>query len=876
VTEPLLITKLRVPSLRPGAVPRPRLLERLDQALCGPLTLLSAPPGYGKTTLLAAWVARGRMPVAWLSLEAADADPVRLVGYLAAAVGTVVPGPGESMEQVLQAGRAAEPERWLTFLVNDLADDGTEFALVLDDYHSVSSPEADRVLGFLAEHLPGRVHLAVATRSDPPIPLARLRVQGRLSELRAADLRFSSAETGQFLSRTMGLSVPDEVVAALADRTEGWPAGLQMAALSLRSRTDQRRFVAEFVGSHRDLLAYLAEEVLERQPREIQDFLARTSILEGLTGSLCEAVTGRPAGADTLEALERGNLFIEALGDDGHWYRYHGLFGDLLRSRLRRRNPGLETDLHRRASLWHEEHGNSDGAIRHALGAGDHERAARLAEAAGEQALMDGRISAFRGWLDALPEDAIRARPLLCAFDAIALFYATCPIERVERRLVDAETAGLPLAAGVAAALRALIASVRDETSRVPALAEQALHLLPPDRPFLRSLAGTTSGLAALADGDLRAAGDAFEMAERAASSAGSILLRTLATRRLGEIQMSAGDLRGASRLFEKILDFTSGGEGRRLPLASVGLCGRAEVLREWNRLGEAAAGFHEGIPLARGLGPVFTIGGLVGWARVAQAQGDLEAASGALEEAASCAAAFDATQSDDRYVEATRVRLWLAQGELSAAARWADAQLSDARPEVPRFYPAEVEQTVLAQVQLALGRPAAALLVLDPLRERAEAQGRRGNLVRVETLRALALAAEGRGEEALEALRQALEAGEEGRFMRTFLDEGPALAGLLRRGLVMGALPEYGHSVLAGFAEDAGPVRRRGLVEPLSERERQVLRYLPGSLSVPEIARELYVAPSTVRSHLKAIYRKLGVSRRAEAVKRAGDLGLL
>src|ERR1700730_16516087 len=409
----ILATKLYLPRLRPNVVSRPRLLERLNEGLHRNLTLIAAPAGFGKTTLVSAWVEGIERPTAWLSLDEGENDPTRFLAYLVTALQTIAATLGEGVLGVLQSSQPPPPEAILTALLNEITTLPDQFVLVLDDYHVIDAKPVDLALTYLVEHLPPQMHLVIATREDPLLPLARLRARGELTELRAADLRFTPSEAAEFLNSVMGLNLSPGNIAALEDRTEGWMAGLQLAALSMRGREDIPEFIRAFTGDHRYILDYLVEEVLTRQPEPVRSFLLQTAILDRLSGSLCDAVTGLEEGNARLGALERGNFFVVPLDDQRHWYRYHHLFAEVLSAHLRAEQPDQVSILHRRASEWYEQHGSPVDAIRHALEAVDFERAAGLIELA-VPAMRQSRQEAMAlGWLKALPDELVRARPVL-------------------------------------------------------------------------------------------------------------------------------------------------------------------------------------------------------------------------------------------------------------------------------------------------------------------------------------------------------------------------------------------------------------------------------------------------------------------------------
>ena len=434
----ILATKLYIPPPRPKVVLRPRLVERLDEGLHHKLTLISAPAGFGKTTLVSEWVASCERATAWLSLDEGDNDLARFLAYLVAALQTIMADMGEGVLAVLQSPQPPPIESMLTALLNEITATPDDFILVLDDYHVMDAQPVDHALTFLLEHLPPQMHLVIATREDPQLPLARLRARGQLTELRAADLRFTPSEAAEFLNRVMGLNLSADDIAALETRTEGWITGLQMAALSMQGRSDTASFIQAFTGSHRFVLDYLVEEVLQRQPEHMRSFLLQTAVLDRLNGSLCDAVTGREDGRGMLETLERGNLFVIPLDDRRQWYRYHHLFADVLQTRLMEEWPDQVSALHRRASVWYEQNGLPSDAIRHALAAEDFERAADLIELAGPVVEESSQTATWLGWVRALPDELVRARPVLSVWYAYALL-GRGEMEAAEARLTDAE-----------------------------------------------------------------------------------------------------------------------------------------------------------------------------------------------------------------------------------------------------------------------------------------------------------------------------------------------------------------------------------------------------------------------------------------------------
>jgi LuxR family maltose regulon positive regulatory protein len=898
----LLQTKLHVPSVRPGLVPRPHLIERLNAGLHRKLTLISTPAGFGKTTLLSEWVADCGRPIAWLSLDEGDDDPARFLAYFVAAIQTVQPDTGQSVVAALKSSQPLPTQAILTTLINDVAAMPERFALVLDDYHLITARPVHKALTFLLDHLPNNAHLVIATRADPPLPIARLRGRGQLTELRQADLRFTPDEASAFLNNVMRLDLSPEDVAVLEDRTEGWIAGLQMAAVSMRGQEDVAGFIRAFTGSDRYILDYLVEEVLQRQPASIQTFLLQTSILGRLTGPLCDAVcgasrdqgdTGQGNGQHILEQLEQANLFIVPLDNERRWYRYHRLFADLLLQQLQQTQPDLVPTLHRRASAWHEHNGPIGAAIDHALSAGDSQLAVRLVEQAAEATFMRSEIATFLKWVAALPEDVVRTRPRLCVFEAGALLLSSRPLEDIESRLrhaAEADAAGQ--ASGERAVLDAMIASLRGDLRHGVELAHRALEFLPEDRLFLRNIAASHVRAGHLASGDVPAAIQAFGETARKSQKAGNLMVTGMALRRVAELHAIGGRLHKARAFYEQALESAVDGKGRPLPVAGMALIGLGGLFREWNDLEAATRHLTKGIELVGRWGELWSIEGYIFLAHVKQALGDVDGARAAIQSAQQQAIQFDASEMDDIIVAGHQARLSVAQGNLEAATQWVEERGLDrgigsgdsgAEDKITASYYSlhEFELTTLARVHIAQGRLDEALAVLKPLLQAAERLGRMGSAIEILALQALALRAQGDALQATTLLRRALSLAEPAGYVRTFIDEGAPMGELLRQMAARGTRLDYVSKLLAALESETADERRTPavavpLVEPLSGRELQVLRLLTTSLSSTEIAGELLIAVSTVRSHIKSIYGKLNVHRRMEAIQRAKELGLL
>ncbi len=898
---PLLQTKLYIPRPRPELVSRPRLIERLNAGLHRKLTLVSAPAGFGKTTLLSEWVAGCGRPVAWVSLDEGDNDPARFLAYLVAALQTVQADVGEAALAALRSPQPPPTESVLTGLINEIAalpgppgaPHGRSYILVLDDYHLITTQSIHDGLTFLLDHLPPNLHLVVATRADPPLPIARLRGRGQVTELRQSGLRFTTDEAAAFLNAHVGLNLSPDDVAALEARTEGWIAGLQMAALSMRGQNDVAGFIRAFTGSDRYILDYLVEEVLQRQPENIQTFLLQTSILNRLTGPLCDAVTDSPplaggeSGQAMLERLERANLFIIPLDNERRWYRYHRLFADLLRRRLQQMQPDLAPTLHRRAAGWFEGNGLTAPAIEHMLRAGDFERAASLIEQIAEATLMRSELATFLGWVDELPDELVRDRPSLCVFQAWALLLAGRPLDAVEARLQDAARSE---AVDKTAPLRALLALYRGQIPRAAELSSQALERLSEDDLFLRNLATWILGLSHLVDGDLAASTHALDQVARMSHRAGNVMIAVMVLCNIAELRMQQGRLYQAKDIYQQALEWATDEQGHLLPIAGEALMGLGRLFYQWNDLEAAARYLIEGIELTGRWGEAGAMDGYISQAYVRQAQGDVDGAREAIQKAQQLALKTDATELDDILVAAHQAHLWVTQGDLEAALRWleergltVDVALTELEARVgDNFFRSRrrrtAEYSALIRVLLAQGRPDEVLAVLEPLLVIAERWGLNERVIRFQILRALAFHAQDDMAQGMAALDRALSLAEPAGYVRPFVDEGEPMARLLYQAAAHGIAPEYAGRLLAAFPalEPAAQEPQAEMVEPLSERELDVLCLIAEGLSNQEIAQSLSISTRTVKWHTSNIYGKLGVKNRTQAVAKARSLGVL
>ena len=899
--HPLLATKLHVPRPRTHLIPRAHLVERLQQGVARALTLVSAPAGFGKTTLLAQWLAESGLPVAWLSLEAADNDPTRFLSYLIAALQTLDAQLGTTALAMLRTPQPPRPAAVLAVLVSELTSRDTgDFALVLDDYHVITAESIQRGMAFLLEHLPPQLHLVLATRADPPLPLARLRAQGQLCEVRTADLRFGVAEASAFLQTVMGLALPPEAIATLERRTEGWIAGLQLAALSLQGRADISGFLAAFTGSHRYVLDYLSDEVLARQDTSVQQFLLHTCILERLSGPLCDAVTEQEGSQAMLEALYRANLFVVALDDERGWYRYHHLFAEVLRRHLQRAEPMLVPDLHRRASTWYEQHDLPAEAVQHALAVPDAELAARLIEPIALPVALAGQLSTVLGWLNALPEALVQTRPFLCLYHA-GLLMLTNELEAAEARLQDAERGiqtEMPAEQartiqGWVLAQRGIIASFAGDIPYAVSLARQALELLPETEVIPRVTATLAVTFAYQEHGDVTLATEHEIAAAHAFISTSDIPLASVSSMaRLARLHVMQGRLQQAAAIYEQLERVVSRPQVSQAVFGSIFHCfDFGDLLREWNELDAAKTHLLQGMALVnkpRAVEPFVVTRGYIALARLQQAQGNSHEALATLDTLASLTEQRHFPAHLVTQGAAVRAQLELAQGNLAAAIRWADSSGLSAEDDDLR-YPREGAYLALARVRIAQARadPEApflqdALHLLDRLLQEAEAKARMNSVLEILALRALALEAQGDRTSALSTLERVLVLAAPEGYIRLFVDEGAPMLALLRQTYARSRVPGYVATLLKAFGEQnllALPltsVRPTPLAEPLTGRERDVLRLLLEGASNREIARRLILSVNTVKRHIYNLCGKLGVQSRAQAIIRARTLTLM
>lgn len=913
--NPLLATKLHVPRPPQKLVRRLRLFEQLQQVMERHLTLIAAPAGFGKTTLLSAWLQDVHLSPAWVSLDGGDDDPTRFWSYTLAALDAVHVGLGGRQLSLLQSPQSPPLEIIVTDVINRIAILPSEVVLVFDDYHVITAHSIHASLTFLLDHLPANLHLVIATRADPPLPLARLRAIGQLVEIRSTDLRFTRGEAASFLAQTIGLEFSTGDIDALETRTEGWIAGLKLAALSLQGRKDISHVIRAFTGTHRFVVDYLTQEVLARQPVDVQSFLFQTSILERLCGSLCEAVTGESGGQVMLERLEEANLFLLSLDDERRWYHYHQLFAEMLRQRLLSAHSDRVKLLHQRASAWYAQHDLIREAVHHALAAAEFERAARLIEHNAERLAKRGELATLRSWLKALPDELIRSQVELGLWQAWLLTQSG-QFDAAERLLLDLEPQlhagtisselpatigftelppldvdrhGLIVYTGRIAAIRAFIAFRRGDAPSTIELALQALEQLPEDQSF-RGLVAWYLGIAYLLSGDVAKGSASLTEARAISQAAGNSYAAFMATFELAQMQArQGGHLHQADQSYRQALELAA--EGGGLPAATgPAYVGRGELQYEWNNLDTASHFLQQGIAQCQQTGnAVIMLLGYIALARVKQAQGDAESAHTLIQKIERILSTSSFVPHNVMLLAAWHARLSLQQGDLALAARWAHERKLGIDDEL--IPPREREYLTLARVLIAQHRSDEALQLLERLLHLAERQGRMGSVLEILVLLAMAQQAHGDKVVAVERLSQALSLAEPEGYIRLFVDEGAPMAHVLaqkhRRPGDQPGSTRYPEHLLAlmGRAHDKDVSHSAVVVpgagvyssgEPLSERELEVLRLIVAGYSNREIAARLVIAVSTVKWYVNAIYSKLQVESRTKAIARARELNIV
>ena len=914
--EQLLATKLYIPSVRPELVPRQRLIEQLNNGLHRKLTLISAPAGFGKTTLIGEWLGeiqkvngktdRTEFGVAWLSLDKSDNEETRFLKYFVTALKQIKENEnaiGKGADKMLQSTQSPPAELVLTTLINDLAALTEKVIFVLDDYHLIDCQPIHDALGFFIENMPSQIHLVITTREDPLLPIPRLRARDQLTELRAADLRFTLPEVSDFLNRVMGLNLSTKDITALETRTEGWIAGLQLAAISLQGRSDTSQLIETFSGSHRLVLDYLIEEVLSQQPETTQTFLLKTSILNRLTGPLCDAITGQNGSQALLETLGHANMFIISLDNEREWYRYHHLFADLLRKRLDHIHPELSPVLHRGASKWYEQNGFDDEAIEHALLGGDFDHAAEIIERHIDDTWGAGQHAVIQRWMADLPDELVFSKPHLCIFHAWYLFVngqrkaARQALQAAARAIgsddiAEAELSDRGLGHGLdkirlqgrVAAVYAFMASYSGDLEDVIQHARQAYDKLPAQDLTWRCLTGFVLGDALLYKGEMAEAHLVRLDTVNVSKKTGHYYLILIAHLRLAETLRYQGKLKQVADLCRQQMQFMDENGISHTVAAGWLLTLWGDVLSEMNEIEEAITQAQKGVDVAgRGRRDV----SFFAWSnlyllRVLFSNGDVSGAEEVIRKMQNVARERDLPILAQKQLSAWQARIWMEQNDMDAATRWVEKEKLNPDGEISFFN--ESQYIVFARILSAQGKTEDAIRIHQRLLENAEAGGRTLRVIEILMLQAITYRTIGDGDQAMNTLEKALKLAEPEGFIRIFVDEGIPMARLLYEALSRKIASDYVQRLLSAFPdeEDGRSISPQpassemDLIEPLSERELEILQLIAGGLSNQEIGSQLYLSLNTVKAHTRNIYGKLGVKSRTQAAARARTLGIL
>ncbi len=864
----LLATKLYIPQPSPHHIQRPHLIQRLNTALRCKLVLVTAPAGFGKTSAVVDWVKQLAFITAWLSLDEADNDPNRFMAYLIASVQNIIEGFGEGVLASLQSSDPPPQNIIATLFINELSASSRQLAIVLDGYQEISAPPVHELMGFLIEHAPPNVHWVITSRTEPPLSLARLRVRGYLYELQTEDLRFNQDETVHFLQQ-QGIQLHPAALQTLIERTEGWIAGIQLAALYLQREPNVNAFLESFHGDDRYIGDYLLEEALQTQPSDIQQFLLQTSILERLHGDLCAAITGRDDAQRVLESLDEANLFIVPLDNRRQWFRYHQLFAELLRARLSRLYPQQVAELHRRASQWYQQQGLPIACVRHALLAGDYEIAAEVIEAVAMSIITRGQYRTVRGWLEQLPDDIIRQRPQLGIITGWMHIY-NGQFEALEHHLNRLASDAAPPLQGKITALRAIAARINEDVPQALAFGQQALDTLAADDYHMRSTVLLNSGQAYMLAGDVQPAMEHLQQAQAVAEEGGIISLALVAHHNIGRVRYRQGLLHEAYQIYREALAICEEMGDDAPAVKHMIAAGLAEVLYEWNRVEEAADLLQKHLRLLSRIAFVDHI--LSGYAILILSLLQLDRPGDAFEtmQRLEQTARHIDNKRLGQQVASIRAFLWMMVGNIPATEKWAESAGISLDDEAT--YYREADYLSLARLYMAKGEVAPVIAMLARFIANARKQGRMERVILMLALQAAAYQINGEQEKGVAALNEAMQLGDAQGFIRSFVDIGEPIIPLLQHIARHGPHARYASQLLSILR----PQTHVENAAQLSARELEVLQLVARGYSNRAIARELFVSLGTVKKHINNIFGKLDATNRTEAVSRARDLGLL
>ena len=883
--QSLLLSKFHIPNIKPNLVTRSRLLDLLDEGLAKKVILLSAPAGFGKTTLLANWLRKVSLPSAWLSLDEEDNDFARFLTYLVTALQKLDPSLDNTVLDLLQSPQPGLHSAALTALLNQIEGIKTDSILILDDFHFITEPDIHQAVDYLINYLPINLHLIIGTRADPPLALSRLRARGELLEIRMQALRFTEEEALRYFSTNDLINLSDQSISLLNIRTEGWVSGLQMAGLSLQGNDNAEDFVKSFSGTHKYILDYLLEEVLKGQSSEVQQFLLFTSIFDRLSGLLCNEVLERNDSAEILDHLEKNNLFLIPLDDERIWYRYHQLFKDLLLNRLYVEFAELIPGLFYQASVWHEQNGWNSLAIDYALEAGDFERAADLISQEGENILMRSEVRVYQDWITKLPAEFWQDVPELVLLEVWARILSGKDFEGILTSISEIKEKDNKLT-GRVDALMAFVQISKGEFKIAGKYASQALDKIPATDQYFRGLASWIFGVFHALQQNIRGSLSVLEKLSTSMDFQNCPMLRIMILSPLAHAHTRLGNFDQAEKYYGQALETATDKQGNWIPVAGEALMGLGDLYRELNQLDQAKDLILEGIELTFQWRKAAAIEGYLFLARIEQLKNNWVSANSALKKAMELAIEYDAMDIDDRMVAMWQARLWCFEGKGEKVAEWLKDTAADEKSvriiaendfSLDNYLLVR-EKAVVARFLYSEGRYKPALVLINELTDIYEDYGRLDFLIEMHLLRSLIYNKIDNQEHALQALDNAIKLGEQGGFLGLFLECGVDLKNLLLDYEKKVSTSAYLSHLLSGFEnEPTRPLKKiKPFDEEISDREMDVLRYLFSNLTTPEIAEEMSISINTVRTHIKKIYQKLSVHKRSEAVNRAKELNII
>jgi LuxR family maltose regulon positive regulatory protein len=888
VNPGLLNTKIYIPIVDPKLVARPHLIERLNAGLQGKLTLVSAPAGFGKTTLISDWIRQSEMPFCWISLDENDSDPGRFLAYLIASLQSIQIEVDPEPIKLLQDPEKGQIETILNGLINQIADEQIRFALVLDDYHHIQNHGVHEILSYLLEHLPPKVNMVIITRADPPLNIARLRVRGQLTEFRAADLRFNISEGRQFLNQITELNLDSDDVEKLVSRTDGWIAGLQLASITLKGRQDRSNYIQHFSGSQDFVVDFLTAEVLNQQPKYIQDFLLKTAILKRLTASLCQSLTGRKDSQQILKELRGNNIFLNPLDDENQWFAYHRLFRDLLTQQLLEKHANLIPDLYLNASFWSEKHNFWDEAIDYAIEGQHFDRAADLVESQAQNTLQQSEITNFLGWVDRIPASTINARPDLCIYAAWALLLSNQNTE-IAAQYLDQVTTIDTVTQAKLNTVRSIQAAFQRQIPESISFAKDALQQLPKDEYFFRQIGGWNLSGALFLSGDEDEGIKVLEDVARVSIASNNRMVATISLCRLGSIWLQRGDLFLAHDYFQQAMRIASQGLSKPIPAACEAMLGLGKIYWERYQLESAFQMLTDGLDLSKRWRDVVTIDGRITLAHLLLTQGNVGFANKIMSTAKEIISPKIQTETGKNYVDLQEAHLQLRQRNLAFARVWAEKRSLEKFLLMEKLSPSSskssdmiraLELGVFARILLAEKEYNQALQLLSILLPEITRLGHKSKIIETNILAAVAHQGLGNQEKAIGSIKSVLDMAAPAEYIRIFIEDGHAVFYLFTQLQTQGPLSHFIQKILGVSANVVSQTNQIEAAvdsfEPLSEREIEVLRLLESELNVPEIAADIHISVSTLRTHIRNIYRKLDTHSRFETISKAKKMNII